>query len=183
MEKIKILVLDVDGTLTNGKIYIGNDGEIFKAFDVKDGYAIHNELIPFGITPVIITGRKSKIVENRCAELEIEYLYQGVTNKLEVMKEVTKQLKASFNEVAYIGDDLNDLDSMSFIKKHGGLIGCPNDACEEVKKISDFISFKKGGDGAVREFIEKVLLQDKGEYSRFDPKRRLRRLVPGKDHT
>lgn len=170
MDRIKILVLDVDGTLTDGKIYMGNDGELFKAFDVKDGYAIHNELIPSGIIPVIITGRKSRIVENRSQEIGIKYLYQGVANKLEILKSVAQKLHVPLNKIAYMGDDLNDLECMNFIKKNGGLIGCPKDACEEVIEISDFISLKKGGNGAVREFIEKVLIFGEREGLHEDKK-------------
>ena len=87
--KIKMLVMDVDGTLTDGKIYMGSDGEVFKAFDVKDGYAIAH-LHEVGIIPVIITGRKSKIVENRAKELNIKEVYQGVSDKVEKLKEVAK---------------------------------------------------------------------------------------------
>lgn len=87
---IKYLVMDVDGTLTDGKIYIGNEGEIFKAFDVKDGYAIHYILPKYGITPVIITGRNSAIMEKRCAEIGIELLFQGVSDKIAVLRDVIK---------------------------------------------------------------------------------------------
>ena len=147
---IKLLVMDVDGTLTNGKIYMGNEGELFKVFDIKDGCGIHDILIPAGITPVIITGRSSRILGNRCKELGIEYLYQGVRNKIEKLLTITTDLST----VAYIGDDINDLSAMNPIKEAGGKIGCPADAVEKVKDIADFISSKNGGDGAVREFIE-----------------------------
>lgn len=155
MEKIKYLIMDVDGTLTDGKIYMGNDGEVCKAFHIKDGYGISNIAIPAGIIPIIITGRTSKIVENRCKELGIYYLYQGVKEKIKKVRELTISKKGQ--EFAYIGDDINDLSSMLFIKKIGGVIGCPANAVKEIKDISDFISSKNGGDGAVREFIEWVL--------------------------
>ena len=80
---IKYLVMDVDGTLTDGKIYMGNDGEMMKAFDIKDGCGIHDILITAGITPVIITSRSSKFLENRCKKLEITNLHQGIKNKIE----------------------------------------------------------------------------------------------------
>ena len=147
---IKYLVLDVDGTLTDGKIYMGQDGEAMKAFSIKDGCGIAMIAIPAGITPVITTGRVSKIVENRCKELGITELYQGVKNKTEKLKEIVENI----SECAYIGDDLNDLDVMKFVKSNGGKIGCPADAAKEVIKISDFVSTKNGGNGAVREFIE-----------------------------
>lgn len=89
--KIKLLFMDVDGTLTDGKIYMGENGEVMKAFDIKDGYGI-NEILPkLGIIPVIITGRTSKIVENRAKELHITELYQGKHDKLDTMLEVMKK--------------------------------------------------------------------------------------------
>ena len=149
--KIKMLVMDVDGTLTDGKIYMGSDGEVFKAFDVKDGYSIAH-LHEVGIIPVIITGRKSKIVENRAKELNIKEVYQGVSDKVEKLKEVAKDNGVLLEEVAYIGDDLNDLDCMSIC----GLSACPNDAIDEVTSNVDFKCNKNGGYGAVREFIEYI---------------------------
>ena len=149
--KIKMLVMDVDGTLTDGKIYMGSDGEVFKAFDVKDGYAIAH-LHEVGIIPVIITGRKSKIVENRAKELNIKEVYQGVSDKVEKLKEVAKSNGVLLEEVAYIGDDLNDLDCMGIC----GLSACPNDAIDEVTSNVDFKCNKNGGYGAVREFIEYI---------------------------
>lgn len=147
---IKYLVMDVDGTLTDGKIYMSNTGELCKAFNIKDGCGIHDILIPNHITPVIITGRKSDIVLNRCKELGITEVYQGVSNKIEILKEVT----ADLSTVAYIGDDINDLSCMLPVKETGGLVGCPSDAVKKVKDIVDFVAEHNGGDGAVRDFIE-----------------------------
>lgn len=155
MSKMKYLIMDVDGTLTDGKIYMGESGEVFKAFDIKDGCGIHDLAIPNGIVPVIITGRKSKILENRCRELGIKEVYQGISNKTEKMLEVIQG--DNLEKVAYMGDDLNDVGCMLEIKNGGGVIGCPNDAVDSVKRISDFISLKNGGEGAVREFIEYLL--------------------------
>lgn len=151
---IKYLVMDVDGTLTDGKIYIGNSGEMMKAFDVKDGYAIREILPLFNIKPVIITGRKSEILEKRCRELEITELYQGVREKKALLQQLVEKYGCGFENVAYIGDDLNDLECMLAVKEKKGLVGCPADAVKEVKDIADFISYRKGGNGAVREFIE-----------------------------
>ena len=109
--KIKMLVMDVDGTLTDGKIYIGNQGEVMKAFNVKDGYGIAH-LKDAEILPVIITGRKSSIVEQRAKELNIVELYQSVENKLECLKQIATQYQVLPEEIAYIGDDLNDLECM-----------------------------------------------------------------------
>lgn len=163
--KIKYLVMDVDGTLTDGKIYMGSDGELMKAFDIKDGYGIHNILIPNGITPVIITGRTSSIVENRCKELGISVLYQGVKNKMEVLSAYLQQKCDDFSTVAFIGDDLNDMSCINEVKKAGGVIGCPANAVKTVKESSTFISRFNGGDGAVREFIEYLINEDSVETS------------------
>lgn len=157
MKKIKYFIMDVDGTLTDGKIYIGNQGELFKAFDIKDGCGIHDILIPEQILPVIITGRESEILKIRCEELGISCLFQGIHNKVEKLKEILDNSELSYENVAYIGDDLNDLDCMNVIKMSGGIIGCPNNAVNEVKSLADFVSTRNGGDGAVREFIEWII--------------------------
>lgn len=146
--KIKMLVMDVDGTLTDGKIYIGANGELMKAFNVKDGYGIV-QAKKRGVLPVIITGRTSEIVEARAKELNIEELYQGISNKLEKLEEIAQKYQIKMDEIAYIGDDINDLDCMMAC----GCSACPNDAVEEVKNQVSYICEKSGGEGAVREFI------------------------------
>lgn len=159
MNKIKLLVMDVDGTLTDGKIYMGENGEVMKAFNVKDGYAIAYMLPEMGITPVIITGRESKIVENRARELKISELHQGVQNKLEKLKEVAAKYNASPDEIAYIGDDLNDLECLEYCR----FSACPNDSDCLVKKVS-FRCQQTGGLGAVREFIEYLVGEQVNEF-------------------
>ena len=149
-KKIEYFVMDVDGTLTDGKIYMGENGEACKAFNVKDGYGICHLLPTIGAKPIIITGRKSKILENRCRELVITELYQGVRDKTAELRRQIDDLSA----VAYIGDDLNDLSCMQTVKAHGGLVGCPSDAADAVAQMADFVSVHAGGNGAVREFIE-----------------------------
>lgn len=151
MKKIKYFVMDVDGTLTDGKIYMGENGELCKAFNIKDGHGICHLLPSIGAKPVIITGRKSRILENRCRDLGITELYQGIENKISVLAEISQGNAA---QVAYIGDDLNDYECMQWVKSAGGSVGCPSDAAEQVLNIADFISKKKGGDGAVRDYIE-----------------------------
>lgn len=147
---IKYLVMDVDGTLTDGKIYMGNEDELMKAFNIKDGCGIHDILIPTGITPVIITGRTSKIVENRCKELGVIEIYQGINNKIDKLLEITTDLST----VAYIGDDINDLSCMKLVKEVGGVVGCPKDAVKKIIDIADYVADHDGGNGAVRDFIE-----------------------------
>jgi len=153
MKKIKYLVMDVDGTLTDGKIYMGINGELCKAFNIKDGCGIHDLLIPAGIIPIIMTGRKSEIVLNRCKEIGITRIYQGIVNKVNKLQKVTGDLA----EVAYIGDDINDLLCMELVKSAKGIVGCPKDAVKEVKKVADYVSGNNGGEGAVRDFIEWLL--------------------------
>lgn len=150
--KIKMLVLDVDGTLTDGAIYISPNGEAMKAFNVKDGYGIV-QARKAGIIPVIITGRKSQIVEERAKELKILELYQGIDNKLKKLKEVAAKYEVVSEEIAYIGDDLNDLECIQYC----GITACPNDAVPEVKEVVQYICELDGGRGAVREFIGKKL--------------------------
>lgn len=148
--KVKYLVMDVDGTLTDGKIYMSDSGELMKAFHVRDGYGIHELLPKCGIKPVIITGRKSKIVENRCKEIGIEKVYQGICDKMGLLEELLDKEGLGFSDVAYIGDDINDLECMN----RAAIAGCPLDAADEIKKEADYIAPHGGGDGAVRDFIE-----------------------------
>lgn len=151
---IKYFVMDVDGTLTDGKLYISNTGEFMKVFSIKDGCGIQEILLPTGIIPIVITGRISEIVRIRCKENGITEVHQGVTNKLEKLKEVVNNDLAN---VAYIGDDINDLHCIETIKECGGIVGCPADAVFRVKEKADYISPYNGGDGAVRDFIEWVV--------------------------
>lgn len=153
MEKIKLLCMDVDGTLTDGKIYMGNNGEVFKAFDIKDGYGIHEILPRHGIVPVIITGRESKIVENRAIELGVGEIHQGVHDKLPVLERLMEKYKCSYGNVAYIGDDILDLSCMG----HAAVRGCPADAVDAVKRICSYVCKREAGKGAVREFIDWVV--------------------------
>lgn len=150
--------MDVDGTLTDGKIYMGNDGEIMKAFDIKDGCGIKDILPTLDIVPVIITARTSKILENRCKELSINELHQGIRNKFEKLQEICRTYNVTLKEVAYIGDDILDMQCMRPIKAAGGLIGCPADAVKSIHDLADFVSTKAGGNGAVREFIDRMLI-------------------------
>ena len=158
---IKLVLLDVDGTLTNGGIYRGNNGEELKRFNVKDGYAIVNAQ-KLGIEFGIITGRKSELVEIRSNELKIKYLYQGISEKTVILEEIMQKTGLKKEEIAYMGDDLNDI----LIMKQSGLTGAPKDAADEVIQIVDFVSEKNGGSGAVREFVEYILKKD-GKWETF----------------
>lgn len=160
MSEINFLVLDIDGTLTDGKVYMAVGGEVLKAFNIKDGCGIVDVLPRKKIVPVVITGRSSKIVSNRCVELGIKYVFQGERNKLACLRKFIDGYNAEFGteyslkSVAYIGDDLPDLFCMEAVKTAGGIAACPADAVIEVKELCDFISSKNGGDGAVRDLID-----------------------------
>ena len=125
IENIKMLVMDVDGTLTDGKIYYGNDGELFKTFDVRDGYRLV-KCEEYGIITAIITGKTSKIVEGRARDLKIKEVHQGVSNKIEVLKTLIEKYNLDKSQVAYIGDDVNDIECMQYC----GFSACPADAID-----------------------------------------------------
>ena len=159
---INFLVMDVDGTLTDGKIYMGEKGELFKAFNIKDGYGIRELLPRNNIVPVIITARSSQIIVNRCRELGIVEIHQSVREKLECLNRIvldysTKTEQYSLANVAYVGDDILDIQCLNSIKAAGGLAGCPADAVLSVKECCDYIAPHKGGEGAVRDFIEYII--------------------------
>ncbi len=156
MAKIKYLVMDVDGTLTDGHIYMGEQGEVMCAFSVKDGYGLANMLPEMGITPMIITGRKSECVKRRAADLGITHLYRGVDDKLTLLKEICEQMNITPEEIAYIGDDLNDIECIEYC----GLTACPADSVGEVLRFVDYVCKANGGRGAVREFIDYILEND-----------------------
>lgn len=152
IENIKMLVMDVDGTLTDGKIYYGNDGELFKAFDVRDGYRLV-KCEEYGIITAIITGKTSKIVEGRARDLKIKEVHQGVSNKIEVLKTLIEKYSLDKSQVAYIGDDVNDIECMQYC----GFSACPADAIDEVKNTVDYVCKNIGDHGAVRELIDRII--------------------------
>ena len=154
-QKIKMFITDVDGVLTDGGMYYSDEGEIMKKFNTRDGMGI--ELLhKNGIIPVIITKENSEIVIKRADKLEVEEVYIGVEDKLEVINRLVKKYNLSFNEIAYIGDDINDLP----VLKRAGLSFAPNDAIDEVKQIVDHITSKRGGEGAFREAVDLILAQN-----------------------
>lgn len=149
---IKLIALDVDGTLTDGKLYIDDRDNAFKAFNVKDGFAIA-QWIKYGGIAAIITGKTSNIVTRRKEELGIQELVQGAKNKVQELNKIIEKYNISLDEVAYVGDDINDLGIMSIV----GFSACPHDAVDEVIKRADFVSKYNGGNGAVREIFEKIM--------------------------
>lgn len=150
---IRLLVMDVDGTLTDGKIYQSAEGETIKAFDVKDGYGIHVLLPKHQIKSAIITGRCSPITEYRAKELNMDAVMQDISDKPAALHALSDKLQIPLSETAYIGDDLNDLDCIRLC----GLSACPADAVAAIKTEVDYICNTKGGQGAVREWIDWIL--------------------------
>ena len=152
LQKIKLLALDVDGVLTDGSIYISPAGEVFKGFNAKDGMGISCALRS-GLQIAVITGRQSPIVERRCEELGITLLQQGVKDKRLALQQMAQKLGLVREEIAYMGDDLNDIPAF----KASGLNLVPADAAIEVMAVADIITKASGGRGAVREAITMIL--------------------------
>ncbi len=153
---IKLIVLDVDGTLTDGKITYSNSGEETKSFDVADGLAIAVWTKKFGNKAAIITGRNSSIVEKRAKELQISHLHQGIKNKQEVLEKILEEEGIDWSEVAAIGDDLNDYHML----KKAGLSFTPANGSHYIKDIVNVVCENKGGQGAVREMMEYIYKED-----------------------
>ena len=152
-EKIRLLILDVDGVMSDGLIFMGNNGEELKAFNVRDGYGIRCALTS-GIEVAIITGRKAKLLEDRCATLGITHLSQGQADKLIAYRELLATLAVSADEVAYVGDDLIDWPVMAEI----GLSVAVADAHPLLLPRADYVTHIQGGRGAVREVCDLLLL-------------------------
>jgi 3-deoxy-D-manno-octulosonate 8-phosphate phosphatase (KDO 8-P phosphatase) len=149
---IKAVVFDVDGVLTDGGLWYGPTGEALKRFDVKDGHAM--VLARLTQLPVaLLTARSSPIVEFRAQELKLAKVFQGRREKGPAFEELARELGFAPGELAYMGDDVNDLPALS----RAGLSGCPADAVPQVREAVHFVSSKSGGHGAAREFIELVL--------------------------
>jgi 3-deoxy-D-manno-octulosonate 8-phosphate phosphatase (KDO 8-P phosphatase) len=148
----KLFAIDVDGTLTDGKIYMGANGEMFKAFNVKDGMGI-KLLMEQGIIVALITSRYSKIVENRAKELSIHEVHQGIADKKTVINALALKYGITKDCIAYMGDDVNDLDVMVFV----GCSFCPADSVQKVIDSADIVLNNYGGNGAVREAAEMIL--------------------------
>jgi len=151
--QIQLLILDVDGVMSDGLIYMGNSGEELKAFNVRDGYGIRC-LLTSGIEVAIITGRKAKLLEDRCATLGITHLFQGQSDKLIAFGELLSTLALTADKVAYIGDDLIDWPVM----EKAGLSVAVADAHPLLTPKADYVTRIQGGRGAVREVCDLILM-------------------------
>ncbi|NVJ53552.1 MAG: HAD hydrolase family protein [Campylobacteraceae bacterium] len=153
---IELIVLDVDGTLTNGQITYTNSGDELKSFDVADGLAIATWTKKLGKKAAIITGRNSKIVEIRANDLNITHLHQGIHNKDEVLENILKEENLTWNQVAAIGDDLNDYKML----KKAGLSFTPANGSKYINDVVNIRCKAFGGSGAVKEMIEYIIKED-----------------------
>lgn len=156
--KIKLLLLDVDGVLTDGGIFLTDSGEEIKRFDVRDGHGIRL-LITSGIQVGFITGRTSHVVRHRARELGVRILHQGVHNKLAIYKQIKRKMRLKDNQIAYIGDDIVDL---PLLREVGWAIAV-GDSWAGLGAMADYVTRASGGRGAVREVVE-ILLKAQGKW-------------------
>jgi 3-deoxy-D-manno-octulosonate 8-phosphate phosphatase (KDO 8-P phosphatase) len=152
LSNIRMLVLDVDGVLTDGTLVINSDGSESKFFNSQDGHAI-KMWQRAGFQVAILSGRASEPTRHRAKQLEIEYVFEDCLNKLPALEEFLKQINMSPESVAYMGDDVVDLPVMRYV----GFSAAVANAVDEVKKHADYVTTRKGGNGAVREVIEYIL--------------------------
>ncbi|HNW99315.1 MAG TPA: HAD hydrolase family protein [Bacteroidales bacterium] len=154
-EKLKYIttfIFDYDGVMTDGKVYLLNDGDAVRTGYVRDGYAMQYAL-KMGFRVVIISGGRAEGVNKRFKVLMVKDVFMGVGNKLEIYHNYIKENKLSKNEILFMGDDIPDY----LLMKEAGLSACPADASEEIKSVAEFISAFKGGEGCVRDVIEQTL--------------------------
>ncbi len=152
-EKIKLVITDNDGVLTDAGVYFSANGEELKKYSIRDGMGVERLREYSGIETVIITGEVSGSVKTRAEKLRITEYYLGVKNKLEVLEEIKRKNNIEENNIAYIGDDVNDIDIMKVV----GLTATPSDGTIFIKDFADFICSNKSGNGAFREFAELII--------------------------
>lgn len=157
--KIKLAIFDVDGVLTTGALYLGDDGQEYKAFNSRDGHGI-KMLVANGVEAAIITGRTSKVVEHRASDINIKHLHQGAQEKLPVYEKLVADLGLQHDEIAFVGDDVVDLPIMLRV----GLAVAVGDGHPMVREHSHWTTPGNGGCGAAREFCEMVLFAQ-GSYA------------------
>ena len=156
IQKIKLLILDVDGVLTDGKLYISDDSTVIRAFDVKDGYGVHY-IIKNGIRVAIISGKDENSIRHRAKTLGIRELFLGSRDKLKPYNILKQKFNLKDEEISYIGDDVFDIPILEKV----GFSCCPSDAVEDVKKVCDYICKRSGGNGAVREITDLIVKYQK----------------------
>jgi len=158
---IKAIFFDVDGVLSDGRIIYDETGKEIKNFNVKDGYII-SHLKKYGIVTGAISGRESEVTTRRCAELKVDFCHQGIIDKASAFEKLVKHYKLKTKEVAFIGDDINDLP----VFRIAGLSICPSDTFDYIKQRVDLVTRAKGGQGVFREVADLVLAA-RGEMERI----------------
>ena len=148
--QIKLLLTDVDGVLTDNGVYYSETGEVMKRFSIRDGMGVERLRKLCGIETGILTGEISPSVTRRAEKLSIVELHLGVKDKLAKLSEILERTQLQLSEIAYIGDDVNDLEALEAV----GISACPADAMDSVRDIADYVCENKGGYGAFREFAE-----------------------------
>ena len=161
LSQIRLFATDVDGVLTDGGMYYAESGDEWKKFNTRDGMGI-KLLQRAGILTAIVTQERTKLVARRAEKLTIPELHQGVTDKLSCVREMAARHGLTLSQVAYIGDDINDLETLEAV----GFSATPADGMPRVAAVVDYICQKKGGEGAVREIIE-MILEAQGQVSSF----------------
>ena len=161
-KKIKLVLTDVDGVLTDGGRYYSEKGEIMKKFHVRDGMGI-NILLRNGISTVIVTKENSKIVKKWAKEMNVSKTYSGIKNKEKELEKICKFYKILPDEVAFIGDDVNDIELM----KKVGFSVTPSDGILQAKKIANYVCTTSGGNGALREMIDLILKEKFADKTNF----------------
>lgn len=156
LRNIRIVLLDVDGVMTDGRIIYGDDGSEYKSFDAHDGYGIQRA-IQLGLKVGMITGRKSPVVERRAKELGVVDLYQNFMDKVSAYEQIKRKYNLRDEECVYVGDDAFDIPLLEKV----GISAAPRDAVEEVQRKVDFITKAEGGRGAAREVVDMVLRAQK----------------------
>lgn len=165
LPQINTLIFDVDGVLTNGMVTVFPNGELVRHMNIKDGYALKSAVLA-GFNVCIISGGNSEGVRTRLKGLGIQNIYLGAHDKIKQYNELVAKYDLHPENVLYMGDDIPDYPVMKLV----GLACCPNDAAPEIKKISKYISYKKGGEGCVRDIIEQVLRVQGKWDGNFDAK-------------
>jgi 3-deoxy-D-manno-octulosonate 8-phosphate phosphatase (KDO 8-P phosphatase) len=153
LRSIRLVVLDVDGTMTDGRLYYGKDGEAFKAFDVRDGHGLRLLNLYGGVKLAVLTGRRADLVEQRCRELSIERVVGSSRKKGEAIEQIAADLGIPLGQAAFMGDDVNDLPALRKV----ALSCAPKDAAKEVLDEVVWVSASPAGRGAVRELCELLL--------------------------
>ncbi|TBH76552.1 KdsC family phosphatase [Aquirufa nivalisilvae] len=159
LESIKLVLTDCDGVLTDGGVYYGESGEVLKKFNIRDGMGVERLRKLGGIQTGIITGEISPSLVKRAEKLQISELHVGIKDKERVLSEILEKYGLQPYQVAYIGDDVNDLVVLPFV----GVFFCPADALDQVKKVASRVLSMKGGEGCFREMAE-LILQAQGIY-------------------